>query len=623
MIININSVYSQISYGGLPYGFSAVESLRQPTSELVLAPPDYNKLRKEDDSVSSLGVPQRMGVLINYPVSIDNDGTWTELNSKIRIWRVNIKVENAVGLGLYFSKFHLAPGDSLFVYSEDKSHFIGSFTEKNNKKNGLFATQEVKGESIFIELVDNKLNNEESTIVVSQILVAYVPMSFVVNNPGLRKPTETSDTCEVNVKCEEGEGWTDQRQGVVRIKAKVGDNAFWCTGSIMNNTALNFAPYILTADHCAAYLEEYSSEDDISQWMFQFNFESVSCNDNTPAGPNQSMTGAVKLSGSTHLGLDGSDFLLLLLDESIPNNYNPYYQGWNANDEISENGITLHHPEGDVKKISTYTRPLEISQWQNTPGTHFQVYWDRTTNGYGVTEPGSSGSPLFNSSKLIIGTLTGGLSNCTSPNQPDMYGRLYYSWNQNGTLDSQQLQPWLDSLNTGLKVLEGSYNTKIAIAQFVADQTIVPVDSYITFTDLSSNNPDTWEWYFEGGTPLTSNSQNPGEIFYDRLGNYNVQLVVSNEFGTDSVLLENYIRVVPKVYPNPTRNKVFILFGDDEFEHKLTITNALGKIIAEYSIPSAQKEMEFSFITLPAGLYFVGIQTGDGIEYHKVLYTPN
>lgn len=619
----LQEINAQISHGGIPYGFK-VGILKQSINELSLASPDYNKLRAEDDSLSSLGWPQRVGVGIDFLISPDNQGSWTDINQNVRVWRVNIRVPGATGLGLYFSKFHLAHGDSMFIYSEDRSHFIGAFTEKNNKSNGLFATEDVKGESIIIELVDNKNNFEQSILNISKVMVAYIPMRFVENGPGrYLDPNGISDTCEVNVKCSEGDLWRDQIKGVVRIKTLVGNDSFWCTGSIMNNTALDFKPYILTADHCAKNINSYSSEEEFSQWIFYFNLESVSCSNNTPVGANSSMTGAVKLSGSTHIGLNGSDFLLLLLDESIPNNYDPYFQGWNATNELSLNGVSIHHPEGDVKKISTYTQQLKLSEWGNNADTHFEVYWANTPNGHGVTEPGSSGSPLFNRSRLVIGTLTGGLSECDSPDQSDLFGRVFYSWDKNGQLESQQLKPWLDPLNTGLRILEGSYNDKVAIAQFVADQTVVPIGTYVTFNDLSSNDPDSWDWFFEGGSPSTSNAQDPGQILYDKLGAYDVRLVVSNEFGTDSVLIENYIRVVPRVFPNPTRNNISILFGNEEMEHRVTISNSLGQIIADYMIPATEKQIEYSFTTKPAGIYLIGIQTGNETEYHKVLYTPN
>jgi len=638
-----NRVEAQLSTGGIPPGFNT-ELSRQSIDQVVLDAPDYDLLKHEDDSVSSMGVPERMGVALPVSIAPDNSGTWLDINAEERIWRKQIKVKDAIGLALYFSDFYMAEGDRLFVYSEDKTHLIGAFTEINNQESRLFATEVVKGESIIIEFVDNKSNEGESKFLISDILVVYTPMEFALyswqNNPddpdrtndtekedtnrsenGDRESLGESDECEVNVICAEGNNWRDQINGVVRIMVRNGQTAYWCTGSIMNNTALDFTPYILTADHCALSYDNYSTPDDLAQWVFYFKFEGISCEDDNPAS-SRSLTGAVKLASSSPNGNDGSDFYLLRLNDIIPNSYQPYFLGWSATNELSNSGVCLHHPAGDVKKISTYVDQLEFSQWGNTPETHLMATWSGTLNGHGVTEGGSSGGPLFNESKLIVGQLTGGESDCTNLTGNDYFGRFYFSWDKNGINDSVRLKPWLDPINSGLKVLNGSYNTKVAIGQFVADQTVIPVGTYINYTDLSINSPLTWDWTFEGGNPGTSDQQDPGEVYYDRLGTYDVLLVVSNDWGEDSVLLENYIKVVPVVYPNPTRNSVFVLFGNSVEEHLIRIVNPMGQQIAEYAVPGTEGQFEFSFLNYPAGLYLVGVKSGDQEEYHKILFSP-
>lgn len=638
-----NRVEAQLSTGGIPPGFNA-ELSRQSIGQVVLDPPDYNLLKHQDDSVSAMGVPERMGVVLAVDKSPENGGTWTDINAEERIWRLKLKVPGAIGLALYFNDFQMAEEDKLFVYSEDRTHVIGAFTQQNNRNHMLFATEVVKGESIIVELVDSKLNEVDSKINISDILVVYTPMAFALNdwqnydiNSGKQDNIENesskesgngdrgslgdSDECEVNVKCDEGNNWRDQINGVVRIMVRNGQTAYWCTGSIMNNTALDFTPYILTADHCALSSGNYATPDDLAQWIFYFKFEGVSCDDDNPVGT-RSLTGAIKLASSSPEGNDGSDFYLLQLYDIIPNSYQPYFLGWNSLNELSNNGVCIHHPAGDVKKISTYVDKLEFSQWGNTPETHLMVTWSETPNGHGVTEGGSSGAPIFNTSKQIVGQLTGGESDCTNLTGGDHFGRIYFSWDKNGLNDSLRLQPWLDPINSGLKVLNGSYNTKVAIGQFVADQTVVPVGTYIKYSDLSINSPLTWNWNFEGGVPSTSNQQNPGEVYYDKLGTYDVLLVVSNDWGEDSVMLENYIKVVPVVYPNPTRNNVFVLFGNSEEEHLIRIVNPIGQQIAEFTVPGTDDQFEFSFLDYPAGLYLVGVKSGDQEEYHKILYSP-
>lgn len=607
--------YSQVSVGGTPPGLSPDIS-RQAVECRALKAPDYEALRHEDDSVSSIGVPERMGVTIASDISPENCGTWTYLDSMRKLWRINIKVDHAIGLGLYFSKFHLAPGDSLYVYSADKKHVIGAFTSLNNKKSNLFATEVVKGESIIVELVENGSNIEKSLMVISDILVVYTPMTF---GPFLN-PAE-ADTCEVNINCTEGNNWQKQANGVVRIMVRNGSSAYWCTGSLMNNTALDFASLMLTADHCACSNGRYAIPTDLQQWIFYFKHVSKTCFDNSPYGT-RSMSGAEKLASSTPNGNNGSDFYLVHLLEAIPNDYQPYFLGWNAQNELSNSGVCIHHPDGDVKKISTYTTPLLFTQWGEVPETHFKVLWSPTENGYGVTEGGSSGSPLFNNAGLVIGQLTGGQSDCTHQSSPDYYGRFYYSWDMNGADDSVQLKPWLDPINSGLKMLSGSYNTKTAIAQFTSDQTVIPVGSSVEFYDLSINSPDSWEWEFEGGYPATSNLSNPGIISYNKLGTFTVRLVVGNEYGKDTTTLVDYIKVVPAVYPNPTHNIVHLIFGQENSQHDVTITDSMGREIDNFQIPESITNYDWSFMNRPSGLYIVKIKSGGNVEHYKIIFTP-
>ncbi len=125
----------------------------------------------------------------------------------------------------------------------------------------------------------------------------------------------------------------------------------------------------------------------------------------------------------------GSDFLLLELNSAVPEAYNPYYNGWNRGTPSGSSGVGIHHPGGDIKKISTYTTGLSSC----TPNVSGEIMatnaawclgWASTTNGTGVTEGGSSGSPLFDSNGRIVGTLSGGSSTCANPTAGDAYGKF-------------------------------------------------------------------------------------------------------------------------------------------------------------------------------------------------------
>ena len=75
------------------------------------------------------------------------------------------------------------------------------------------------------------------------------------------------------------------------------------------------------------------------------------------------------------------------------------------------------------------------------------MYWTSTINGFGVTEGGSSGSPIFDQNKRVVGQLSGGSSSCFNTNYSDLYGKMSENWNNNGNNNGSQLAPWLDPIN--------------------------------------------------------------------------------------------------------------------------------------------------------------------------------
>jgi PKD repeat protein len=65
----------------------------------------------------------------------------------------------------------------------------------------------------------------------------------------------------------------------------------------------------------------------------------------------------------------------------------------------------------------------------------------------------------------------------------------------------------------------------------------------VEFTDASSNDPTSWNWTFEGGTPATSTEQNPTVVFNDA-GDYSVILEASNGNGANMDIQLSYISVI-------------------------------------------------------------------------------
>ena len=84
-----------------------------------------------------------------------------------------------------------------------------------------------------------------------------------------------------------------------------------------------------------------------------------------------------------------------------------------------------------------------------------------------------------------------------------------------------------------------------AFAAFKADSTSIKTGDTVHFTDQTPDNPQSWHWRFPGGTPSSSNLQNP-VVIYSLPGQYNVFLRVTNSKGTDSLEKLNYITVALK-----------------------------------------------------------------------------
>ena len=100
---------------------------------------------------------------------------------------------------------------------------------------------------------------------------------------------------------------------------------------------------------------------------------------------------------------------------------------------------------------------------------------------------------------------------------------------------------------------------------FIASDTQIQEGNSIDFLDQSQNNPTSWTWLFDGGSPSFSTNQSPTGVLYNTSGIYDVTLITSNSFGVDTLVKSAYINVSSStsindnglkvnlsVHPNPT-----------------------------------------------------------------------
>ncbi len=612
-----HSACAQVEKGGTPRSFSRKDYLR-PAVSLSVAPPDMNAVNEEDIRDAGLEKPYRVGVSVPLSLNTGNSGLWENLADGGRLWILGLKCSGAQAIGIDYRHFYLPPGSDLFIYNNVHSVIAGAFTPVNNPGERSFSTRPVRGDEIVLEYYQPAGCFEQPILDILGLVFMYRGIDVGINRSG--KNFGGSGACEVNVNCQEGDAWKQQAQGVIRLLARVRGNSFWCTGSLLNNTRLDFSPLCLTANHCSQSAGLISSADDLDKWIFYFNYESESCADPASEPVIHSLIGATKLASSQSPSGLGSDFFLVKLNQNIPAPYLPYYNGWNNLDNGSPSGVGIHHPQGDIKKISTYKTPLTSGTYETTVGTHWIVQWSSTPNGFGITEPGSSGSPVFDNNGLLIGTLTGGESSCKDTAGLDYYGKVAYSWQSNGIADSMQLKPWLDPLNEGRSAMQGAFNDRLAIADFEADTTSVPIGGELDFFDRSMGNPVSWHWYFQGGEPSESTQQSPVNIVYKSFGKYSVKLIVNNQYGTDSLTKISYVEVKAVVYPNPTNGAVTIFLDPKSTSGlKFEIFNEMGLLVKTVEWNSFSGSSVSLDMPRAGNIFFLRMQRDSQVQIHKII----
>jgi Trypsin-like peptidase domain/Secretion system C-terminal sorting domain len=432
-----------------PFGFSLpIEQLQHlPVSELATF--NHDRLLEEDTRIENEGGRTNIGRIIPVALNEQTVGSWTMLDNGDRVWQYRFRTAGAKGVCVYFDGLYIPQGAVMFMYSMDRKTFVGPFTMDDCNAHGNFMMGEVLGEEALLEYYEPAGVVGVPSIGIQSVAHMYRYV-YDYSTEEANDNSRASDYCEVDVNCPEGTPWAEQRDAVVRLLINDGTSQGLCSGSIINTTARDCRKYLLTALHCGIGVSD-------SEWLLcnvRFKYQRSGCA--TGTAPNSSRTGVHHLADANDNGGDsGSDFLLLEIEDDIPASYNVFFAGWDARANTPADVVGIHHPAGDVKKISSSTN-IVSGTW-SAPGNHWRVTWMATETNYGVTEGGSSGSPIFNENKRIVGQLTGGGSFCDTPTSPDFYGKMDKSWDDNPNTADQKLKVWLDPNNTGELFMDGAY----------------------------------------------------------------------------------------------------------------------------------------------------------------------
>jgi len=465
-LFGTNNLQAQINIGGNPVSYNYEErAILDPLTFVQTPPLDMTVVEAEDvqwEAERAAGMTKtgrRFGIEFEVNYDLHNSGTWTCLPDGGKLWRLGVECPKALSINLIFDQYYLPAGATVYIYSEDKRDKIGGFTNYNNQADNFFATDVVLSDKIVIEYfqpVDAAFDGE-------------LRLATIVH--GYRGPGEfmrglgQAGACQRNTICPENAGWEDQIRSVFALY-----NGGWelCSGAIVNNTADDGTPYALTANHC------WEAAKNTGSWVFRFNWESPTCTPTTNSAYN-AMSGAT-FKMRTPTNYSGTDCCLVELNQPIPAEWMVYYAGWSRSTEPSSFGMCIHHPSLDIKKITQSSKPLYTATYA------VQVWWADWFVGGACTEPGSSGSPLFDSNHRIVGQEYGGGSYCGAPSSQmfDVYGRFDLSWN--GSDPSNRLKDWLDPLELDSETLDGRYSQTMVDAELL--NIIEPDESYYSIKTI-------------------------------------------------------------------------------------------------------------------------------------------
>jgi hypothetical protein len=435
MILISGGTFAQQGDGGTPKS-GKISVNQKSIDHYTFSTPDVAALRAEDVVNDDAGTaPWRFGFNNNTNLNMTNSGTWITLPNGDKIWMIELTCDGALTVNLTFDNVVIPEGNELYVYNPEKDFILGKFTDYHLYQ-GKLGTELVPGNTAIVEYYIPASNSS----LTSTLNINTVTHGYRTSSEFIEKAFGGSGSCNMNVNCADGGPWVDQRNGAVML---VSGSSGFCSGSLINNTLNDGKPYVLTANHC------YS---DPTTWIFRFNWQATACT-NPGASPTfQSLSGAVLRSRRTP-----SDFCLVeitggLVGNTVPAAYTPYFSGWDNSGVAPSTTVSIHHPSGDIKKISFDDAPAVAATAMGSEANGvWQVEWDRNT----TTEGGSSGSPLFDQNHRIIGQLWGGGASCSNLSSPDYYGRLSNSWNPASSNSTNQLKYWLDPTNLGALFIDG------------------------------------------------------------------------------------------------------------------------------------------------------------------------
>ena len=599
---------------------------------------DLKKLQDED-KINDLdkSIPWRFGHDIYVDHNFNEVGEWTTLENGDRIWRMAYSSKNAYSINFLFDAFKIPVGAKLYVYNGEKTDLLRPFTHHNNNPEEVLGTWLVEGDHAYIEYYQPANVVGEAKITVGSVVHGYRTTASYEKSLG------DSGDCNQDVDCDitpaSDPYQLDTRKEEVKAASAmivVGGTGN-CSGTLVNNTNNDGKAYFMTANHCGG---------GEGSWAFRFNWRSPNPSCSTTAGSpngsyNQTVSGATLRASSSESDME----LVEITDASFfNNNSNLVWAGWNrSTTQVPNVNFGIHHPSGDIQKVcreddGAYRASVNFNGNSSTKMWYIDQ-WE-----LGVTEPGSSGSGLYNETGHLIGMLSGGGAACSGTvnnGAPDYYGRFGVAWNF-GSSTSSRLKEWLDPSDSGIEILDQypplqTYNNDASASagsgnsSEICGEDFMPQVTLINSGDLPLTSADI-SYYFDSetstSTSWTGNLANGESVVvatptYSNLseGSHSFTINVSNPNGiADENTLNDSFVFNFEVSPAYTTSTVVFNILTDNYGDETTwsLTDSSGNEVSSGpATPYADDTTYQEIITIPnfneCYTFTIFDSAGDGI----------
>ena len=359
-------------------------------------------------------MPFRFGEPIDVHYSL-KDGIW-ENTQDGRIWTLTIESTEAASMSIVLRNFTLPEDAQLYIMNKEETMLYGPVTKQSICEGNDFMTSVLEGSNITLFLFEPYRHKGESSLEIKRVICG-----FEETDRAGTKNVRSSD-CSLNVACYPEWNLEADATGLISCS-----NGYGGSGALVITTDNSFKGYFLTAKHVVENSNTYTVD---------FFYRRQGCSPSSPCYQIITCNNVV-----VKAIYDNADMALLEILDLPLQNQRLAWLGWDRTESVPYEGTTIHYPHlYDANIAFDYNN---INSYNNS--NYWKVSWDES-----VARTGSSGAPLLDQNKRVIGQLYATLNPSSQDdceNKDCLVGKFSRSWT-GGNNNLTRLSNWLDSIGT-------------------------------------------------------------------------------------------------------------------------------------------------------------------------------